>query len=667
MGAFSPVEQDALAKSLFTALCTREHYAAADEPGKWITIGGGSGPGGEKHAGGTPVKLGPGGEIEAGPKQLEGKPIAAVDQNKEASDRPAWHGLKEEAEAAEKAGNLEKAARRWNDAAANHPGGPSHPEAAELARRAQGAAAGRLSAPKAPPAAQTPPAVATPAENPQGPPNVSAEQHAEVKAAVGTEALVAYYRNGGYHFLHDDAAKASGVLGTTTVPHAGLQDALNKLVAGGHRVAIAEPNDDKAPRKQPTRQPTPEPARPLIGDPPPARQGEGHQQAPGEAGAIPPGQPAGEPPLAKAKPAPSVADKPSVKKSQDATMPQTPPAAPATAASGKPSKGKKPEGEAATPPKPATEGEPLSLTPPKSKPAAAKSIQATLFDKLAEIGLPSDKKTGDKSTASPLSNRLGERPPHGVQVLPSGQWVGSTTLHINDLHLDPHRFQYKVSGIDQKTGVSKELQESGKFNPDLAGQVLVWRDPADGKTYVVNGHHRIELAHRSGGWENEQTGEGWHGDIQARYINARTAEEARAKGAMANIAEGRGTATDAAKFMRDTGRSLEDLQREGISVRGKLASDALQLKDLSPKAFEDLTQERLPESRAIAVAKWLKDPDKQDALFRRMANRERDGKTIPDSQAATMAKMAALGGTAASGPNLFGDEFKMRRLIKEPS
>jgi hypothetical protein len=244
-------------------------------------------------------------------------------------------------------------------------------------------------------------------------------------------------------------------------------------------------------------------------------------------------------------------------------------------------------------------------------------------------------------------------------VLPNGQWVGSTSLHVNDLHLDPHRFQYKISGIDEKTGVTKELSESSKFNPDLAGQVLVWRDPADGKTYVVNGHHRVELARRSGGWENEETGEGWHGDIQARYINANSASEARAKGALANIAEGRGTATDAAKFMRDTGRSIEDLQKEGISIRGKLASDALQLKDLSPRAFQDLAQERLPESRAIAVAKHLKDHDKQDWLFNRLANREREGKPTSDSLAATMAKGLAISQPAqATGGGLFGDDFQ---------
>ncbi len=82
MSAFSATERDVLAKHLFTQLCTREHYDKASGAG-WVTIGGSPGKGGAKHAGGTPVKLGPGGAIEAGPKALEGKPIGNVDQDKQ--------------------------------------------------------------------------------------------------------------------------------------------------------------------------------------------------------------------------------------------------------------------------------------------------------------------------------------------------------------------------------------------------------------------------------------------------------------------------------------------------------------------------------------------------------------------------------------------------------
>ena len=59
--------------------------------------------------------------------------------------------------------------------------------------------------------------------------------------------------------------------------------------------------------------------------------------------------------------------------------------------------------------------------------------------------------------------------------------------------------------------------------------------PADGRVYVVNGHNRLAA---------KEMGVG----IRVNFIPARTAEQAGAYGAAANIAAGSGTAFDAAKF-----------------------------------------------------------------------------------------------------------------------
>lgn len=105
MGAFSTAERDQLAKAIFSRICLRERYDKTG--GQWVTIGGGPGPGGKQHAGGTPVKIGADGKIAAGPDKLEGKHIDHVDQDKKGAgafdaegrpavgrgDRPAWQGL----------------------------------------------------------------------------------------------------------------------------------------------------------------------------------------------------------------------------------------------------------------------------------------------------------------------------------------------------------------------------------------------------------------------------------------------------------------------------------------------------------------------------------------------------------------------------------------------
>lgn len=107
-----------------------------------------------------------------------------------------------------------------------------------------------------------------------------------------------------------------------------------------------------------------------------------------------------------------------------------------------------------------------------------------------------------------------------------------------DLKRDPSRFQYKMNtNPDGVTGQFKDV----KFNPELAGRLAVWQDPQSGETYVVNGHHRHELAERSG----------FDGGVSVYHMSAANEQEARAKGALMNIAGGNGTAVDAGRSGHD--------------------------------------------------------------------------------------------------------------------
>lgn len=247
----------------------------------------------------------------------------------------------------------------------------------------------------------------------------------------------------------------------------------------------------------------------------------------------------------------------------------------------------------------------------------------------------------------PLPGRRGpgtpptDKRPDGTPAAPKVEDVH--TVPTKSLHTDPERFQYKVSGIGAG-GVGQELKGTQTWNPELGGVILAWRDPENGKDYVVNGHHRHELADRV----DQPT-------MNVRYIQASDAKTARAKGALANIAEGRGTAVDAAKYLRDTGSSDADLRAAGISLSGKVAADALTLKDLGDKPFQALTEGRLEEGPALAVARHLKDPTLQDALFKKLADREEAGKEWSPREIETAArKMAAAGTVKDSGVDLFG-------------
>ncbi|HEY1188021.1 MAG TPA: hypothetical protein VGE74_10205, partial [Gemmata sp.] len=175
--------------------------------------------------------------------------------------------------------------------------------------------------------------------------------------------------------------------------------------------------------------------------------------------------------------------------------------------------------------------------------------------------------------------------------------------------VDPGRFQFKLHTNER--GVGAELSGVTTYDPDLAGVLAVWKDPGDGKTYIVNGHHRLDLAHRAGANE-----------VSVRYLTAATPEEARAKGALINIAEGRGTAVDAAKFLRDTGKSAADLAQAGISLKGPVARDAAELVKLAPDLFRQVAHGTLDADRAVAVAKHLTDHLDQQRLLSALARSE---------------------------------------------
>lgn len=210
-------------------------------------------------------------------------------------------------------------------------------------------------------------------------------------------------------------------------------------------------------------------------------------------------------------------------------------------------------------------------------------------------------------------------PQHGqVYQVPTGS-----------LNVDPERFQFKLN--TNAKGVTDVLKGSKTFDPFLGGTVTAWRDPETGKDFIVNGHHRHELADRTG-----------HATMNVMYAtDSKDAQAARAAGALVNMAEGRGTAIDAAKFLRDSGKTVADLAEKGISDKEPIVQQAAILLDLNDVAFAKLARGQLELPAALAVAKYVKDPDRQQKLFQRFADREEEGKDTSLRHMEMMAKAMA--------------------------
>jgi len=237
---------------------------------------------------------------------------------------------------------------------------------------------------------------------------------------------------------------------------------------------------------------------------------------------------------------------------------------------------------------------------------------------------------------------------------PSAAAKRVAVVPTKSLHVDPERFQYKLD-VRGPRGVGEELQGVRAFNPDLAGVIMAWNDPEDGLDYVVNGHHRHELADRLE-----------YPELLVRYIDAKDAKEARAKGALANIAEGRGTAIDAAKFMRDMQVSTEDMAKVGISLKGSVARDAQALVRLDDGLFSMLTRGQIAAPVALAIGTELEDHTQQRALLDYVHKQEAKGKRVAADVVQEMAReIKDTPKTTETVASLFGDIQEEKSLFLE--
>ncbi len=193
-------------------------------------------------------------------------------------------------------------------------------------------------------------------------------------------------------------------------------------------------------------------------------------------------------------------------------------------------------------------------------------------------------------------------------------------ISIDKISADPKRFQYKLLGAHTKTGEVGSLSGVQNYDPNLAGIVQTWKDPADGKLYIINGHNRLALAQRAGAEK-----------VTARVIDAPDAATARGIGALTNIAEGRGTALDAAKFFRDSGLTAEDIKKKGIPLREKIATDGLGIAALEPQLFNKVIDGELSESRAALLGKTGLTGAQQVDLYKLSETKTKKGKLTDDA------------------------------------
>lgn len=259
-----------------------------------------------------------------------------------------------------------------------------------------------------------------------------------------------------------------------------------------------------------------------------------------------------------------------------------------------------------------------------------------------------------KETGQNFTQPVVEQPQSGPRKGEPG-WMGK--MDPRELTVDAPRFQFKAD-VGQ-AGVSDKLKDARTYDPEMGGTLAAWKDPADGKSYVVNGHHRRDLAIRLDAPE-----------VGVQYLRAKTAQEARLKGAIINIGEDQGSSIDAAKVFRDSGKTPEELAAGGLQLKGKIASEGLALSKLDPGIFKDVVAGDLKPARG-AVLGALERPADQKAVYDLMKKQEASGRRMTDDQVAELIRMNDRAPTVTESSaddaqgGLFGVEEMQRSLLPE--
>lgn len=254
---------------------------------------------------------------------------------------------------------------------------------------------------------------------------------------------------------------------------------------------------------------------------------------------------------------------------------------------------------------------------------------------------------------TPPANNTVAHPSRLVEVDPSTVGVDAKT------------FQFKDGG--DASGVTDRLQGVDRWHPERAGVSLMYEDH-EGKLWVADGHQRLGLAKRL-------QAEGQNVKLNAHILRASdgvTPEEAMVTAALKNIAEGSGSAVDAAKVIRAIGDNPALADRFGRDTRSlpptsPLVRDGKALAGLGPDGWGMVVNGHVTPETAAEVARVLPDPAEQTAALKIAA----DAKPTTRQQARLLAEQVRDAGFAAREEgrqaDMFGPATMKHALVVERS
>ena len=223
----------------------------------------------------------------------------------------------------------------------------------------------------------------------------------------------------------------------------------------------------------------------------------------------------------------------------------------------------------------------------------------------------------------------------------------------DEIKVDAKTFQFKEDTADE-FGVVDDFRNVDVWDQDKAGVVTVF-EYRDGNVFIADGHQRLGIAKRAKA--KGQEGVRVFANV-IREADGFTPDMARVTAAIKNIAEGTGTAIDAAKVLRDFPERMSELD----GVAKSLVRTSRGLSNLSDDAFGMVINEVIDARMGAVVGRLVQDKE----LHSSIASILRKTNPANEFEAEAIVRQALEGGTQKTKSlSLFGEEELSESLFLE--
>lgn len=236
---------------------------------------------------------------------------------------------------------------------------------------------------------------------------------------------------------------------------------------------------------------------------------------------------------------------------------------------------------------------------------------------------------------------LTEAPPS--EAAPVKWWRDEDVVRIptKDIGVLAKDLQFKIGANENGVVPSERLMANEWADTDKGTAPLIVWQRKDGKVFVVNGHHRLDLAKRL-----EAEGKKTTPDVATvihREADGVTIEDAKALGALSNIRDGAGKVADYASFFRNSKISEEAARKGGLLDRSKGKNGWLLGRNASEDILGNLEAGTIHEDQAVAiVANAPTRPEIQNAVLSYLLRDKGNGRDRSASWLANASKNASM-------------------------